>query len=97
MKLLVRLDQAKQGVNPVPSALEAAATRALRRELHVRLLVACLTPQQHASLSQGRICSDNSTCYHTEVEVADQTFYLTQSQHMTPGRPVPALAPGIIG
>ena len=41
----------------------------------------CLTSQQHASVSQGRICSDNYTCCHTEIEVADQTFYLTQSQY----------------
>ena len=45
------------------------------------LLVGCLTSQQHASVSQGRICSDNFTCCHTEIEVADQTFHLTQSQY----------------
>ena len=45
------------------------------------LFVGCLTSQQHASVSQGRICSDNFTCCHTEIEVADQTFYLTQSQY----------------
>ena len=50
-------------------------------------MLACLTSQQQASVSQGRICSDNFTCCHTEIEVADQTFYLTQS----PGRPVPVL------
>ena len=44
-------------------------------------LVACLTSQQHASVSQGRICSHNFTCCHTEIEVADPTFYLTQSQY----------------
>ena len=44
-------------------------------------LLACLTSQQHASLSQGRICSDNFTCCHTETEAADQTFHLTQSQY----------------
>ena len=44
----------------------------------VCLLVGCLTSQQHASVSQGRICSDNFTCCHTEIEVADPTFYLTQ-------------------
>ena len=38
------------------------------------LLVGCLTSQQHASVSQGRICSDNFTYCHTEVEVADQNF-----------------------
>ena len=47
----------------------------------VCLLIGCLTPQQQASVSQGRICSDNLTCCHTEIEVADQTFYLTQSQY----------------
>ena len=45
----------------------------------VCLLVGCLTSQQQASVSQGRICSDNFTCCHTEIEVAVPTFYLTQS------------------
>ena len=40
-------------------------------------LVACLTSKQHASVSQGRICTDNCTCCHTEIEVAGPTFYLT--------------------
>ena len=53
----------------------------LVKELRVCLLVGCLTSQQQASVSQGRICSDNFTCCHTEIEVADQTFYLTQSQY----------------
>ena len=35
------------------------------------LLAGCLTSQQRASVSQGRICSDNFTCCHTEIEVAD--------------------------
>ena len=43
------------------------------------------TFQQHASVSQERICTDNFTCYHTEMEVADQTFYLTQSQYTDTG------------
>ena len=45
------------------------------------LLVGCLTSQQHANVSQGRICTDNFTSCHTEIEVAVQTFYLTQSQY----------------
>ena len=45
------------------------------------LLVGCLTSQQQASVSQGRIWSDNFTCCHTETEVADPTIYLTQSQY----------------
>ena len=53
------------------------------------MFVGCLTSQQHASVSQGRICSDNFMCCHTEVEVADQTFYLTQS--LTSGQPTPVL------
>ena len=43
------------------------------------LLDGCLPSQQHASVSQGRICSHNCTCCHTEIKVADQTFHLTQS------------------
>ena len=43
------------------------------------LFVGCLTSQQHARVSQGWICSHNFTCCHTEIEVADQTFHLTQS------------------
>ena len=54
--------------------------------LYQRLLfVGCLTSQQHASVSQGRICPDNFTCCHTEIEVADQTFHLTQSQYTDTG------------
>ena len=41
----------------------------------------CLASQQHASVSQGRICSDKFTCCHTEMEDAHQTFYLTQSKY----------------
>ena len=47
----------------------------------VCLFVGCLTSQQQASVSQGRICSDNFTCCHTKIKVVDQTFYLTQSQY----------------
>ena len=57
------------------------------------LFVGCLTSQQQASVSQGRICSDNFTCYHTEIEVADQTFYLTQSQYTDTGPTSPSADP----
>ena len=50
----------------------------------------CLTSQQHASVSQGRICSDNLTCCHSEMEVADPTFYLTQSQYTDAGPTSPS-------
>ena len=60
---------------------------------YVCLLVGCLTSQQHASVSQGRICSDNFTCCHTEIEAADQTFYLTQSQYTDTGPISPSADP----
>ena len=59
----------------------------------VCLLVACLTSQQQASVSQGWICSDNFMCCHTEIEVADQTFYLTQSQYIDTGPTSPSADP----
>ena len=56
-------------------------------------MLACLTSQQHASESQGRICSDNFTCCHTEMEVADQTSHLTQSQYTDTGPTSPSTDP----
>ena len=41
------------------------------------LLVGCLTSQQQASVSMGWIYSDKFTSCHTEIDVSDQTFYLT--------------------
>ena len=52
--------------------------------------------QQQASVSHGllqnygRICSDNFTSCHTEIEVADQTFRLTQSQYTDTGPTSPS-------
>ena len=40
-----------------------------------------LTSQQYASVFQGRIYSDNSTCRQIGTEVTDQTVYLIQSQY----------------
>ena len=57
----------------------------------VCFLAGCLTSQQHASVSQGRMCSYKLACCHTEIEVVDQTFYPTQSQYTDIGRPVSAL------
>ena len=45
------------------------------------LFVGCLTSQQHASVSQGQTCSDKLTRCYAKIEVADQTFYLTQSRY----------------
>ena len=50
-----------------------------RRRFH--WVVVCLTFQQHARGSRGRIRSDKCSCCHTDIEVAHQTFYLTQSQY----------------
>ena len=49
--------------------------------------------QQHASVSLGRICSDTGTYCHTEIEAAQQTFYLTQSQYTVTGLPSPSADP----
>ena len=57
------------------------------------LFVGCLTSQQHAIVSQGRICTDNFTCCHTEIETADQTFHLTQSQYTDTGPTSPSADP----
>ena len=67
--------------------------RRRRRRRIVCLFDGCLTSQQHVSVSQGRICSDKFTCCHTEVEVADQTFYLTQSQYTDTGPTSPSADP----
>ena len=68
-------------------------TEAIPVQMAVGWLLACLTSQQHASVSQGRICSDNFTCCHTEIEVADPTFYLTQSQYTDTGPTSPSADP----
>ena len=62
-------------------------------ELGCCFFAGCLTTQQHASVSQGRICSDSFTCCHTEVEAANQTFYLTQSQYTDTGPTSPGADP----
>ena len=59
----------------------------------VCLFVGSLTSQQQASVFQGRICSDKFTYYHTEIEVADQTFYFTQSQYTDTGPTSPSADP----
>ena len=69
-------------------------TNAGRKEQKtVCLLVGCLTSQQQASASQGWICSDNFACCHTEIDVADPTFYLTQSQYTDTGPTSPSADP----
>ena len=60
---------------------------------HCRQFVGCLTSQQHTSVSQRQICSDSFTCCHTETEVADPTFYPTQSQYTNTGPNSPTTDP----
>ena len=79
-------------------SLSLVCTLFHRKSTGVCLLVSCLTSQQHASVSQGRICLDNFTCCHTEIEVADPTFYLTQSQYADTGPTSPSddpITPGV--
>ena len=59
----------------------------------VVVVVGCLTSQQHASVSQGRICSDSFTCCHTETEVANPTLHLTRSQYTDTGPTSPSTNP----
>ena len=61
--------------------------------VEVGLCVGCLTSQQHASVSEGRICSDSFPSCHIEIEVADQAFYLTQSQYTDTGPTIPSTDP----
>ena len=76
------------------SSLKRPNTQRRRETEKDCLFVCCLTSQQHASVSEGRICTDKFTCCHTEIEVADPTFYLTQSQY-TDTRPTsPPIMPG---
>ena len=87
---------ALKSVNNYPKAdTSKPQTSGSRRNPHSSLFVGCLTSQQQASVSQGRICSDKCTCCHTEIEVAHQTFFLTQSQY-TDARPTSPTADPII-
>ena len=62
-------------------------------QLAIVAFVGCLTSQQHESVSQGRICTDNFMCCHTEIEVADPTFHLTQSRYTDTGPTSPSTDP----
>ena len=55
--------------------------------------VCCSMSQRHDSVSQGRVCSDNFSCCHTETEVADQTLLLTGSQYTDTGPTSPSADP----
>ena len=50
---------------PTGNSSGGGRRRGRQRKRWVCLFVGCLTSQQQASVSQGRICSDNFTCCHT--------------------------------
>ena len=54
-------------------------------------LAGCLTSQQHASVPQGRTCSDKSTCCHTGIRNADQTCCLIPSKYTDSGPTSPSV------
>ena len=54
------------------SSLEVKLLEALGERVMTVVFAGYLKPQQYASVSQGRMCSDNFTCCHTDMEVADQ-------------------------
>ena len=68
-------------------------TKVFRKRERFCLFVGCLTSQQYASVSQGQIYLDNCMCCHTELEVADQTFHLSQSQYTDTGLTSPSADP----
>ena len=63
------------------------------RSLRVCMILCWLLvrPSNTLGVSQGRICTDNFTCCHTEIEAADPTFHLTQSQYTDTGPTSPVL------
>ena len=73
----------------------SSALTNLNYKIHDSVIVCCLTSQQHACVSQRLICSYNYECCHTEIDVADQTFYLTQSQNAESGPTSPSADPVI--
>ena len=48
-------------------------------------VLCCRTSQRHASVSRGRICLDNHTCCHTEIEVDAPSAGTVTSGRLTPG------------
>ena len=79
--------------NNLTIAVTAGVLAGEQRRRLLLLFVGCLTSQQHAIASQGQICSDNGTYCHTDIEVADQTFYLTKSQYTDIGLTNPSADP----
>ena len=57
-------------------------------------IVGCLTSQQHASVSQGPICSHNFMCCHTETKLVNQISISPSHSKLTPSQPDPTIPDG---
>ena len=79
--------------NNITNSLPIKGSRKDMGNVGERLFVCWLLNVPATSVSQGRICSDNFTYCHTEIEVADPTFYLTQSQYTDTGPTSPSADP----
>ena len=79
--------------NNITNSLPIKGSRKDMGNVGERLFVCWLLNVPATSVSQGRICSDNFTYCHTEIEVADPTFYLTQSQYTDTGPTSPSTDP----
>ena len=84
------------GQSPLTTT-KTTTKRQRRQQQQSSLYVGCPSNQEKANkkttvcLLVG--CSDNSTCRHTEIEVADPTFHLTQSQYTDTGPTSPSTDP----
>ena len=95
--VMERLEHHRQYPCVLPFCSKAARPAGTEEWCGFGLIVGCLMSLQHASVSHGRICTDNFTCCHTEVEVADQTFNLTWSQYTDTGPTSPSADPTVQG
>ena len=60
------------------------------------MLIVCLllnVPARYYSVSQGRACSDDCSCCHTDAETAGQPLHITQSRYTDTGRTSPRANP----
>ena len=88
LKSLIRLTLGKWGFITMSAAFEVGASTTRPQAVCWLLIV----PATCECIS-GLICSVNFTCCHTEIELADPTFYLTQSQCTGTGPTSPSTHP----
>ena len=75
----------------VQCGTESRATRHLGLVMRRLLVVGCLTSQQHAGVSHGRMCSNNCTCCHTEIKLQIKLSISPSHSILTPSHPVPVI------